>query len=149
MNAVHVEIIKLIVAYTLAGAFVFTAVITCLSLVGVVKLPTGLQKKLYGVLILEVATVCVGFFSDLLRLDPRVAQRRIEQPFRDQVKSIEGEKVKLSQEKDTALAEAANVPKLETDLATARAALSEAQKEWIAKEKRFKAKFEELKVTPP
>jgi hypothetical protein len=88
---------------------------------------------------LEVATVCVGFFSDLLRLDPRVAQRRIEQPFRDQVKSIEGEKVKLSQEKDTALAKAA----------TARAALSEAQKEWNAKEKRFKAKFEELKVAPP
>jgi hypothetical protein len=67
----HPELIRLIIAYTLVGAFVFTAVVTCLSLVGLVKFSDpDQQKKLFYVLIVEVVTGSVGLFFNFLSFNP-------------------------------------------------------------------------------
>ena len=83
----HVQIIKLAIAYTLLGAFVFTVVVVCLSLVkkGVIVSPSQ-QKKLFATLVVELVVICVGSFSNLLELNPRTAQEKIEEPLRDGVR---------------------------------------------------------------
>ncbi len=74
----HIELIKLIVAYTLTGAFVFTVAMTCLSLIGRIRFASeAQQKKLFYVLILELTVVCVGFFSDFLKFNPSKVQEAI------------------------------------------------------------------------
>jgi hypothetical protein len=68
----HVQILQLIIAYTLAGAFVFTVIMTCLSLVGWVKFAdSAQQQKLFYALIVEVVTIGVGFFAGFLKFDPK------------------------------------------------------------------------------
>lgn len=68
---VHLEIIKLIIAYALTGSFVFTLVVTCLSLINVIKsIDKKLKRKLINVLIVQVAVIAVGSFSDALNFDP-------------------------------------------------------------------------------
>jgi len=67
----HQDLIKIVIAWACAGAFVFTLLITCASLVGLVKLADKKQQnKLFAALILEIAIVGVGTFSDLLRFTP-------------------------------------------------------------------------------
>ncbi|MBA7679839.1 hypothetical protein ES703_88144 [subsurface metagenome] len=67
----HPQLIQLIIAYSLAGAFVFTVIVTCLSLVGWIKFSdTKQQQRLFTVLIVELVVVCVGFFAGFLRFDP-------------------------------------------------------------------------------
>jgi hypothetical protein len=49
------DMMKLVIGWTIVGAFLFTTIITCLSLVGWVKFADAKQqKKLFGALILEV-----------------------------------------------------------------------------------------------
>ena len=63
--------IQLIIAYTLVGAFVFTVVVTCLSLVGWIKFKDSKQqKKLFSILIVELVAGCVGFFFNFMTLNP-------------------------------------------------------------------------------
>ena len=77
MNS-HLVLIQLIIAYTLTGAFVFTVMITCCSLVGWIKLADKKQqKKLFQVLIVELCVVAVGFFSRVLEFNPDAAKRHI------------------------------------------------------------------------
>ena len=74
----HIELIQLIVAYALAGALVFTLVITCLSLLGWVRFASPAQQnKLFYVLIVELVTVAVGFFGGLLRFDAAEVQAEV------------------------------------------------------------------------
>lgn len=74
----HQQIISLVIAYTLAGAVVFTVVITCLTLVGWVRLADeNQQKKLFYILIVEVIGISVSFFGGFLRYDPVGVQRDI------------------------------------------------------------------------
>jgi energy-coupling factor transporter transmembrane protein EcfT len=77
----HVQIIQLIVAYTLVGAFVFTVVITCFSLVGWIKFANKKQQqKLFAALIIQLVIGCVGFFTQLLQFNPQsVANELVEQ----------------------------------------------------------------------
>lgn len=71
MDPSHVSLIKLLIAYTILGAFIFTVLATCLSLVGIVKFrDKAQQKKLFYVLIVEIVTIGVGFFGDILKYDP-------------------------------------------------------------------------------
>ena len=71
----HVAIIKLAIAYTLLGAFIFTVVITLLSLIGVVEFKSAKQQAaLFGALILEIVAVGVGVFKDFLNFDTRKVQ---------------------------------------------------------------------------
>jgi len=61
----------LVVGWALVGAFVFTLVITCLSLVGWVKFTTpSQQKKLFTVIILEMVVVFGGSLVGVVRLNP-------------------------------------------------------------------------------
>jgi hypothetical protein len=74
----HSTIIQIVIAYTLAGAFVFTVIITCLSLVGLIKFQDSKQqRKLFYVLIVELVVGCLGFFFDFLRFDAFKVQQEI------------------------------------------------------------------------
>jgi hypothetical protein len=77
----HLQIIQLIIAYTLVGAFVFTVVITCMSLVGWIKFANKKQQqKLFAALIIQLVIGCVGFFTQLLKFNPTtVANELVEQ----------------------------------------------------------------------
>ena len=74
----HVELIQLIIAYTLAGAFVFTVIATCLSLLGIVKFADQKQQqRLFTVLILELMAIGLGFFAGFLKFDPKQVSETI------------------------------------------------------------------------
>lgn len=80
MEIEHPVIIQLTIAYTLVGAFIFTVAITCLSLVGWVKFADSRQQnRLFAVLILEVVTIGVGSFANLLKLNPAPVVEKIGQ----------------------------------------------------------------------
>ena len=67
MNEVHQGAIQLAVAYTLLGAFIFTVVAVCLSLVGLVRFQSKKQQSiLFSLLIVEIVGVGVVYFYDLL-----------------------------------------------------------------------------------
>ncbi len=75
----HQEIIKLIISYTLVGAFVFTVLITLASLVGWVRFQDHKQqKKLFNVLIVQLIIGCVAFFMDYLSLNPQKTFEAVE-----------------------------------------------------------------------
>ena len=81
-----VDIIKLIIAFSLTGAFVFTLTVTCLSMINVVKsIDAKLRKALIKVLILEVSVIAVGSFADLLRFNPFAVAERLRQSERDAI----------------------------------------------------------------
>ena len=72
---IHVKIIKLVIAYTLTGALVFTIIVACLSLLGWVQFAdSGQQQKLFNTLIVELVIIGVGFFSGLLKFNPAKVQ---------------------------------------------------------------------------
>jgi len=74
----HREIIKLIVAYTLVGALVFTVAITCLSLIGLIEFADKKQQsKLFYALIIELVVLSVGFFGNYLSFDSRKAEEKV------------------------------------------------------------------------
>jgi len=78
---VHSAIIKLTIAYTLLGAFVFTVIITCLSLIGIVRFADrAQQRKLFMGLIVELVVICLGFFTDFLQFNPKQAQTEVRAP---------------------------------------------------------------------
>ena len=75
----HQGIIELIIAYTLAGAFVFTVVVTCLSLVGWIKFKdASQQRKLFVILIVELVTGSIGLFFNFMTLNPHPVITGIE-----------------------------------------------------------------------
>jgi hypothetical protein len=77
---VHAQLIQLIVGYALAGALVFTVVVTCLSLVGWVKFADQAQQnKLFIVLIVELVVISVGFFGGLLKFDAKSVEQKIRE----------------------------------------------------------------------
>lgn len=83
----HAQLIRLIVGYTLVGALVFTVIITCLSLVGWIKFADQAQQtKLFGVLIVELVIISVGFFGGLLKFDPQQVEQKIREV--DQYKAL-------------------------------------------------------------
>jgi hypothetical protein len=66
----HQQIIQLAIAYALAGIFIATACATFLSLFGWVKFQNQKQqKRLFTVLIVELAIVGIGFFNGFLRFN--------------------------------------------------------------------------------
>ena len=69
----HQLVLQLAIAYTLVGAFVFTVVVTCLSLVGLVKFAIeNQQKRLFQILIVELVIICVTFFAGFIEFDPKL-----------------------------------------------------------------------------
>lgn len=122
----HQELIGLIVAYTLAGAFVFTVVVTCLSLVGWIKIPDPRQQqKLFYVVIVEVAIIGVGSFSGWLQFDPRVPVQSIK----SRVVVSEGSKYDRTQ--DLAARKPEDIKQRLAKADTALAAASGEYKRWL------------------
>jgi uncharacterized protein YjbI with pentapeptide repeats len=75
---INIQLIQLVIAYSLAGAFVFTLAVTCGSLVGWVKFESpSQQRKLFAVLIIQLCVACVGFFANFLKFDPGGVQQAI------------------------------------------------------------------------
>jgi len=80
LMGVHAQLIQLIVGYTLAGALVFTVVVTCLGLVGWIEFKDQSQhNKLFTVLIVELVVISVGFFAGLLKFDPKSVEQKIRE----------------------------------------------------------------------
>jgi len=82
----HIELMKLVIAYTLVGAFVFTVAITCLSLVGWIRFADKKQQsKLFTTLIVELVVIGLGTFTNLLQLDPAETRAAVQQPLRQEL----------------------------------------------------------------
>jgi hypothetical protein len=85
----QIEIMQLVIAYTLTGALVFTALITYLSLVGRIKFQDKLQQKqIFWLFIVQLCIIVAGFFSGLLKFNPfevkaYIAARGADQFFND------------------------------------------------------------------
>lgn len=80
----HAAILRLIIGYTLVGAFVFTVIITCLSLVGLVEFANPKQQQaLFGALILELVVIVVANFSDWIVLQPERAVAAVTAPLEE------------------------------------------------------------------
>jgi predicted nucleic acid-binding Zn-ribbon protein len=81
----HVAIIKLAISYTLALAFVFTVVITCLSMLGWVKFADPKQqKRLFVAVVVQLAVGSVGVFFDFLKINPTEVKEQIQAPIAEQ-----------------------------------------------------------------
>ena len=71
----NIQLIQLIVTYTLVGAFLFTVIVTCGSLVGWVKFKyPSQQRKLFAVLLVQLCVVGIGFFANILKFNPMQVQ---------------------------------------------------------------------------
>jgi hypothetical protein len=89
----HAAIIKLAIAYTLLGAFIFTVVITLLSLIGLVEFKSSKQQgALFSALVLEIVALGVGVFKDFLNFDARKVQTEVTKPLVEQVSRIEAQR---------------------------------------------------------
>jgi hypothetical protein len=67
-------LIRFAVAWTLVGAFVFTVVVTCLSVIGVVKFADAKQQEqLFAALVLQLAIIGVTYFGRILNFSPESA----------------------------------------------------------------------------
>ena len=82
----HQELIKLVVAYTLTGALVFTVIITCFSLIGWVRFADiKQQNRLFYALLVEVCVAAVGFYTRFLNFDPSDVKNHIAKDSANQV----------------------------------------------------------------
>jgi len=77
MNA-HQEIITLIIAYTCAGVFVATSVITVLSIINVIKIEQKAKNKLFAVLVVEILAIGVGTFAGFLNFSTKPVSDKME-----------------------------------------------------------------------
>ncbi len=87
---INLKIIQLTIAYSLAGAFVFTLGVTCASLIGLVRFEDSKQqKKLFYLLIVEVVIICLTFFQGYLNYNPALAQREIIHSTKERLKKMD------------------------------------------------------------
>ncbi len=63
-------LIQLVIGWTCAAVFVSTAIITMLTLVGLVQVDPVTRNRLFSILVFEVVIVGVGVFAGLMRLNP-------------------------------------------------------------------------------
>jgi len=69
----------LVIGWTIVGAFLFTTVITCLSLIGWVKFADAKQqRKLFSALIIEVVVAAGGKAVGGVQLDPSPVEASIK-----------------------------------------------------------------------
>lgn len=74
----HKEIMTLIVGYTCVGVFVATAIITILSLVGLLRIDPDAKKKLFSILVVEVVLIGVALWRDFITIDKNPLEAKIE-----------------------------------------------------------------------
>jgi hypothetical protein len=96
-EVLHASIIKLSVAYTLLGAFIFTVVVTCLSLLGWVKFADPKQQsKLFTSLIVELVVICIGSFAGVLNYQPKKVQEEVQRPAVEKAAALQKQNDDLS-----------------------------------------------------
>ena len=118
---IHAAIIKLIIAYTLVGAFLVTVIITIFSHLGWIRFADSKQqRKLYIANISLLVIGCLGVFLNFFNVSPKYVQQQLEQPLQEKIVSISTEKqeiedylktersmiASLTEEKSAAVAEA-------------------------------------------
>jgi hypothetical protein len=75
----QILIMQLAIGYTLVGAFIFTVVVTLLSLVGWIKFAdNSQQKKLFYSLIVELVIGCLTFFFNFIKLNTVAVSSQVE-----------------------------------------------------------------------
>lgn len=80
------ETIQLVIAWTFVIVFIFTAIITLLSLIGLLKFEDEKQQeKLFYVLIVEIVVVSVGFFKEYIKYTPTKDKNNDEILIREEV----------------------------------------------------------------
>jgi cell shape-determining protein MreC len=95
------EITKLMVSWSLAGAIIFTLVITLLALTGWLALSDHTQlKKLFFILGGQIIIVGVTFALGMFQLTPGAAVNRIEQPLNEAAAKQERENKAALAEQD-------------------------------------------------
>jgi hypothetical protein len=68
------SLVQLVVAWTLVGAFIFTVLVTCASLIGLIRFQDeGQQRKMFYVLSVQLVAIGVTYFANVLNYSPRVA----------------------------------------------------------------------------
>ena len=79
-DSIHINIIEIAIGYTVLGAFIFTVVITCLSLVGMVTFSNQRQQRiLFFALILELPLLGLGIFNRFLSFNIAAARNTIQE----------------------------------------------------------------------
>ena len=119
--AAQMALMKVCIFWTLAGAFVIVVLITLLSLVGLIKIPSAaVRRGLYSVLVVNLAGIGVAAFQAEIGVDVKSVLDKITEPFREKLVAVEAEKediesylVRTMDAKEAA----------ETELATSRAEL--------------------------
>lgn len=98
-SAAHAVIIKLIISYTLVGAFMVVVILTLLSLIGIrVLKDTKVRNRLYAVLVIQLAAGCVAVMFDFLKVNPSAAVQEIKEPYAQKEAKLESEVKELSEE---------------------------------------------------
>ncbi|HUG12206.1 MAG TPA: hypothetical protein VMM36_14405 [Opitutaceae bacterium] len=106
----HVAIIKLAISYTLALAFVFTVIITCLSMLGWVRFADPKQqKRLFVAVVVQLAVGSVGVFFDFLKINPAEVKEQIQAPIVEQRDAVEAEKQEVARELESSKATLADL----------------------------------------
>ena len=73
---IHKVVVQLMIAYTLAGAFIFTVIVTCLSLIGRAKIVhRSQQKKLFYAVVLEIIVIGVASFKGFINFSPEKVEK--------------------------------------------------------------------------
>jgi hypothetical protein len=80
----QIYLIQLIIGWTCVGVFVATALITLLSIVGLVQIDPDIRNKLFTGLVLEVVAIGIAVFAGLLQVDPKPIAQEIAESVRAQ-----------------------------------------------------------------
>lgn len=80
----QIYLIQLIIGWTCVGVFVATAVITLLSIVGLLQIDPDIRNKLFTGLVLEVVAIGIAVFAGLLQVDPKPISQEIAESVRAQ-----------------------------------------------------------------
>lgn len=73
------DVMKLVVGWTIVGAFLFTTVITCLSMVGVIRFAdASQQRRLFALLILQIVVGVGAQVLDVADYDPEPLRKVLE-----------------------------------------------------------------------
>jgi len=104
------ELMKLVIAWTLIGAFIITVILVLASMVGWVKFADQKQQnKLFYVILVELASGCVGFFLNIVNPNPATAKKKIEAPLQEEKQQLQGEKSTLAKELSESKTQVASV----------------------------------------
>lgn len=94
-------LMRLIIAWALVGAVIFTVLLVLLSLVGWVKFANKKQQnKLFHIIVVELAAGCVAQFLGWIEISPRKAKMTVEKPLVEENQTFQSEIREMSAESE-------------------------------------------------